>query len=286
MTGEHVTPTTTATPARVRLFQPTQRPRVTTGEWIQTSWGRCRVVGRLGQRHADLLEAMLFVAERSRETDDGAIELLVDPARVRRTLSDRRHSLGRIREWLRELRSATIEIESPHLPAEERLLGGLIDHVEPSPMTRHNPLSGGERHLWRVRLGKPLVELLKRDLLLWYDPAPLARLQYGISQAVARHVLTHRRPPDKGWKLDGLIKVVCGVLGSQARRDARRRIRKDGDGLSAAGVVLDGDRVSVAQRPDSVAYRPGGMAHRPGAWHSGPMRAGISDISGAVRPRT
>jgi len=133
------------------------------------------------------------------------------PARVRRTLSDRRHSLGRIREWLRELRSATIEIESPRLPAVDRLLGGLIDHVEPSPMTRHDLLSGGERHLWRVRLGKPLVELLKRDLLLWYDPAPLARLRYGISQAVARHVLTHRQPPDKGWKLDGLIKVVCGV---------------------------------------------------------------------------
>jgi len=265
MTGEHVTPTTTATPARVRLFQPTQRPRITAGEWIQTSWGRCRVAGRLGQRHADLLEAMLFVAERSRETDDGAIELLVDPARVRRTLSDHRHSLGRIREWLRELRSATIEIESPHLPAEERLLGGLIDHVEPSSMTRHDPLSGGERHLWRVRLGKPLVELLKRDLRLWYDPAPLARLQYGISQAVARHVLTHSRPPDKGWKLDGLIKVVCGALGSQATRDARRRIRKDGEGLSAAGVILDGERVSVAHRPDGVAYRPGAVAHWPGA---------------------
>jgi hypothetical protein len=126
------------------------------------------VVGRLGQRHADLLEAMLFVAERSRETDDGAIELLVDPAQVRRTLS------------------------------------------------------GGERHLWRVRLGTPLVELMKRDLLLWYNPAPLARLQYGISQAVARHVLTHSRSPDKGWKLDGLIKVVCGVLGSQATRESWR----------------------------------------------------------------
>jgi len=68
--------------------------------------------------------------------------------------------------------------------------------------------------------------------------------------------------------------------------DARRRIRKDEDGLSAAGVVLDGERVNVAHRPDGVAYRPGGVAHRPGAWHSGPMRAGISDISGAVRPRT
>lgn len=169
------------------------------------------------------------------------------PARVRRTLSDRRHSLARIREWLSELRSATIEIESPHLPAEERLLGGLIDHVEPSPMTR---------------------------------------LRYGISQAVARHVLTHHRSPDKGWKLDGLIEVVGGVLGSQAMRDARRRIRQDGKGLSAAGVVLDGKRVNVAQRPDGVAHRPETVAQRPGVWHSGPVRAGISDISEAVAPRT
>ncbi|GJA52577.1 hypothetical protein KAM347_43680 [Aeromonas caviae] len=38
--------------------------------------------------------------------------------------------------------------------------------------------------MWRVRLGMALVMLLERDLSLYYDPAPIARLQYGISQAV------------------------------------------------------------------------------------------------------
>jgi hypothetical protein len=228
----------------VRLFQATQRPTQRDGGWIATQWGRCRVVGRLGQRHADLLEAILYTAERDRETDDGGIELLVDPAAVRRCLSDGRSSLTRIREWLKELRAATVEIETQKLAeVGERILGGLIDHVEPSPMTRRDPLKGSERHLWRVRLGRPLVLLLAHDLHLRYDPAPIARLEHGVSQGVARHILTHQAAPPGGWKLDGLIDAVAGPLTNQARRDARRRLRADAPRLAALGIAVESDRV-------------------------------------------
>jgi hypothetical protein len=80
-------PTTTVTPARVRMAQPTERPTWRTGEWVDSSWGKCRVTGRFGQRHQDLLEFFLWNTERRRVLADGGIEILVDPARVRRTMS-------------------------------------------------------------------------------------------------------------------------------------------------------------------------------------------------------
>lgn len=240
-TGNAVAPTSTSAQARVMLYQPSQRPLLREGDWTHTSFGRCRVTGRLGQRHADLVEAVLYCAERRRDISDGGIELLVDPSRVRKTLADSRYSFTQIEKLLVELRVATIRIETPKF--DFPIIGGLIDHVIPSPMTRRDPLTGGERNLWRVRLGIALVLLLQNDLSLYYDPAPIARLQHGISQAVARHVLSHKFEPAGGWYLDTVIVAVAGTVASKAMRDARFRLKEDGKELVALGLMLDGNRI-------------------------------------------
>lgn len=233
------------------MFQATQRPEFRSGDWIQTPWGRCRVVGRLGQRHADLIEAVLFNAERQRLTQDGAIELLVDPARVRKTMSEDRYSLMQIWKLFGEARAAVVEILTPRM----ELLGGVIDHVQKTRMTRRNPL-GGQRHLWTVRLGLPFSELLKRDWPIHYDPASIAAIPHGISQAVARHVLTHKKQPPGGWHLNRLIIAVTGELTSQALRDRRRELKKDIGQLRVAGIVLDGERVRCVEHPPDVVELP------------------------------
>lgn len=252
--GNEVAPTTTAIQARVMLYQASQRPRWRDGDWIETSFGRCRVSGRLGQRHADVIEAILYCAERMRAVSDGGVEVLVDPARVRKVLSDKQYSHQRMWSLLREAMSAVIEIEAPNF----RALGHLIDQVVESPMKRPDPLTGGERNLWRVRLGASLVMLLEHDLNLYYDPAPIAKLQHGISQAVARHVLSHKTEPVGGWHLDTVITAVAGELQSKAMRDARFRLKTDADELRAIGLILEGER---------IRKHPGGRAE---ASHNGP----------------
>lgn len=241
ITGNQVAPTSTVLQARVMIYQPSQRPRNLEGKWLETHFGRCRVTGRLGQRHADIVESMLFIAEKRRDISDGGIELLIDPAKLRRTLSDHQYSHGRIKKLLTDLRAATVEIVTPELEETgESIIGGLIDHVIPSPMTRHDPLTGGERHLWRVRLGIALVMLLERDLSLYYQPAPIARLKHGISQAVARHILTHKNDPKGGWHIDTLIHAVSGAdSSSQAMRDGRRRLKEDAERLANLGIEID-----------------------------------------------
>lgn len=241
--GNEVAPTSTAMQARVVLYQPSQRPEPRTGEWVETAFGRCKVAGRLGQRHADLVESILFCAEGGRGVNDGGVELLVDPARVRRTISDNRYSLKQIEVLLAELRAAVITIEAQHLGTP--IIGGLIDHVIPSTLTRADPLTRGERHLWRVRLGVALVMLMERDRKLHYDPAPIARLQHGISQAVARHVKSHKTQPLGGWHVDTLIDAVWGKqVSKKDRRNAHARLLKDVEGLKAAGVWVEGGRVT------------------------------------------
>ena len=285
-TGKRLIQTTSVVPARVRLFQPTQRPKKRAGEWIETSWGRCKVDGRLGQRHADLLEAIQYCAERALEEEGGTIRLLVDPAKIRRMMSDDGYSEEQLWTLLKEMRSCTIEIDTQAI----RLMGGVIEsaarakhttvrnpfatrfraHASPraagEARKRHARRGGAlvatasERRLWVIRLGIGWTRLMKLDLPLHYDPAPLARLQHGISQAITRHILTHRAAPRGGWSVDSLIRAVAGELGGQALRDARRRLHGDTERLAALGIAVTGDRVHRTRPPGGVAQPPGGVA--------------------------
>ena len=260
-------PTATAREHRLRLFQPTRRPRSLRDHEIVTPWGRIILTGRLGQGHADLLDAICYHAERRVDLEDGRIKLLVDPAKVRRTC---RLGGEQLEKLARELRETTIQIKEPK---ELACIGGLVDHIDiavkadGTPLTRANPL-GGERELWRVELGKALCRLVHKDVWIGYRPAALAGLRHGISQAVARHALTHKRQPVGGWSVDGLIRAVAGPLSGQVLWDKRRELRADSNGLSGLGLVIDTDKIRrMEQTPD-------GMEQTPGAWSKRPAVAG------------
>jgi hypothetical protein len=245
MTSEKPTfPTTTTHTIRLCLFQATRRPKRLNKHEIATPWGRVRVSGRLGQQHADVFEAICYEREKKAVMEDGRIKLLVDPYRVMKR--------ARVRSWeqfndiVHELREATIEIMEPvHLAC----VGGLIDHADKAmkadgtPITRHNPLTGGERYMWRVEIGKAFCKLVAGDVWVGYDPAAIAALDHGISQAVARHVLSHQTQPVGGWRLDTLIEAVSGPLDSVAMRHRRRELREDAEALRGVGIVIDGERV-------------------------------------------
>lgn len=240
-TGNEVMPTATATPARVRMFQPSQRPQERR-ETITTAWGTIKIEGRIGQRHADLLDATLYTALKSRKISDGGIELLVDPAAVRRLMSAKQYSYEQIKRLYVDLENVRIELKTQKM----HVLGGIIDHVVLSEATRSNPLNGEKRRLWRVRLNIAFVQLIENDIKLYYNPAPVAALKNGVSQAVARHILSHRQEPQGGWRLDTLIAAVAGDLNDAQMRDKRREIRADTATLAQIDIHIEGDRVHRA----------------------------------------
>ena len=230
-------PTATAHQSRLQLFQPTRRPKPIE-EIIKTAWGSIRIKGRLGQAHADILEAILSGSEKHAKLEDGRIKLLIDPYQIMKIANQ--PSWSTFKKNLDDLMQALIEIKEPeHL----RCLGHLIDHIDKAvradgtSVTKRNPL-GGEREMWRVEIGKAGTMLIEKDLKLYYQTKEIASLKYGISQAVARHILTHKIEPNGGWKLDELISNLCPGINPENRRHRRHEIQEDKTCLEKIGVLI------------------------------------------------
>lgn len=235
-------PTSTVHQSRLQLYQPTRRP-----QWmeriISTPWGTATVRGKIGQVHADIIEAICRHAEDHRVIPvTGHLQILVDPYKVRVTVGGgKAYSKDTLWRMLTELREASITLEAPARGL--KVLGGILDRVEESQATKINRLTGKPRQMWRVTLDPAFAALLRDDLQLHYDPTPLAKLDAGVAQAIARHILTHRDQPSGGWLVDTLIQLVGAGGDSIAMRHRRRELHKSAEGLKALGILVDGDRV-------------------------------------------
>lgn len=236
-------PTNTTHAVRLCLFQATRRP-IPKEEVIETPHGKIRIKGRLGQQHLDVFEAICYSREKKREAD-GRIHILVDPWEVRKRSGQMAGAtLERIKDDLME---ALIEIIEPnHLACT----GHLIDHIDTatritddSPLTRQGRF--GEREMWSVEIGKAFCKLLRSDVWVGYDPARISRLDHGISQAVARHALSHKNEPSGGWKLDTLIGAVAGTVQPALLRRYRARINEEAYKLLKIGVIVENGRVRI-----------------------------------------
>lgn len=232
-------PTTTVHQSRLQIFSPTRRPLDTKRE-ISTPWGSATVTGKLGQAHADFVEAILKHARDWRSTETGQMQLVVDPYVVRTTIGGgSKASYEQMWRVAQDVMRALIDLKASNL----RVTGHIIDSIEESMARVPDPLSRGERALWRVTFAPPFVQLLGHDLQLHYDPMEIAMLTTGIAQAAARHVATHSIEPPGGWHVDRLIANVGAGGNAQALRDRRRELRRDSAGLLRVGLLLDGGRL-------------------------------------------
>ena len=242
-------PTSTVHTIRLCLFQSTRRPKMVE-KIIETSFGKVRIKGRLGQAHLDVFEAICYSRERKKDSE-GRIHILVDPWAVRKIsgqMSGAQFCSGTtFRRILDDLMQAIIEIIEPsHLAC----IGHLVDHIDTAvksstgeKILRNGPF--GERELWTVKLGEAFCRLVQKDVWIGYDPAPIARIGHGISQHVARHILTHRNEPNGGWKLNTLIEATAGKTTSAVLRKYRERIKEDAPRMAEIGIVIEGDHLKV-----------------------------------------
>jgi len=240
-------PTTTVHQSRIQLFEPTRRP-TNCERVIKTSWGSALVKGKLGQGHADVLEAMCFRQEKWRLAAAGHIELLIDLYQMRKAANGGFPGSGtQLNVVLDDLMQAIVDIEIPARGI--RIRGHIIDEIVESLVTKASRGFGkgrkpGEpRHLTKVTLGRAYVGLVGADLHRHYDPTPISALQFGVSQAIARHIATHSQMPPGGWHLDGLFETV-GAGDSSKLGNRRREIKKDAEGLEALGIVVVNGRVT------------------------------------------
>jgi hypothetical protein len=106
-------PVSTVLQARLNIFQASKRP-IWKAQKSETSWGTATVTGKIGQMHAGLVESIFFCAEKTRECDNGSIQLFVDPFKVRTfTYGGSKGSHQAIWNMLRDLMAVVIEFEVP-----------------------------------------------------------------------------------------------------------------------------------------------------------------------------
>ncbi|MDA8190628.1 MAG: hypothetical protein M0Z68_03905 [Gammaproteobacteria bacterium] len=262
-------PTTSALVGRLLIYQPTREPVTLTGEWITTPWGRARIKGAVGQRHADVMEIMQRTALQVHHKKDGRVDLLIDPYVVRRAMASPKQKpqskkrspsgaavalySGRGLDALIDgLRDADVEWE---MKGGKR--GGVTKIVQAKEWAKvyaHDPLRpDDDRALWRITLSAQWVALMG-DLGLWYDPSAIVHMTYAISQAAARLVLGHDRKKWYGRKLS--FKAIFDQMQipqGQPRWDAKRRIHQDAKRFAEYGLEIDGDQIVDTSDPSTSA---------------------------------
>jgi hypothetical protein len=243
-------PTNTIHSIRLCLFQATRRPEMIE-KIIETSFGRVRVKGRVGQAHLDVFEAICYSRERKKDVD-GRIHILVDPWEVRKR--SHQFSGSTLERLIDDLMQVIIEIIEPeHLACT----GHLIDHIDKarkaddSIITRDGRF--GKRALWTVKIGEAFCKLVMKDIWVGWNPEAIVALDHGISQAVVRHALSHKDAPEGGWKVETLIKAVAGEVSNEVRWKYMEKLRQDAEKMAEIGVLIENGRVKLNKdkKPDA-----------------------------------
>lgn len=243
-------PTTSACVSRLQFAQPTRRPKHLK-RTIETAFGRATVDGKIGQGHIDVLEAIFYeAADKKIVEESGCLQILVDPYKVRVTAGGGTELGGdQLNNLIRDLRRVLIDLEISG--SGTKIYGNLISEIEESKVvakTRGGGFKkndGNERKMWKVTIGRAYTKLVAEDYKLHYDPRPVAALNKGISQALARHVLTHSHTPRGGWLLDTLLSAVGVDCEASGVRNRRREIGEDAVGLKNLGIFVDAGRVKT-----------------------------------------
>lgn len=214
-------PTTTACQSRLCLFQPSIKPEPIKSEF-ETSWGKVKIDGKLGQKHQSVIEAILASQLEKVDLADGKMKVLVDPYAIKKLAKlSNNEQLDAI---LNDIMKTVLIVKPNSFKKEFR--GHFINDVVVNPLNddgeiiyadrknRSNLKKGvisKDRALWEVYLGLPLIELLKSDIPFYRSPEKISQLKYGAAQAVVRFCETHNfKLPNGGYTLDFLLTVICG----------------------------------------------------------------------------
>lgn len=247
---------TTVHQARAGLAQPTRRP-VMKSISVSTPWGSATLCGRIGQAHVDLLECAMETSISHGENRAGRLCVVIDPQKLRTAMSKGRArvSYAQIRKLLKEWRAAEIEELTIRLFPDFRIVtASVISEVWYRDVGKvpGNAVGRGikghqraERELWMIEFSHAWTLLWKTDLPLSYGDKlqHIVAMRHGVSQAVARFMLSHK---------DGARYGINSVLdhlqvGKEWRRDRRTEIQADEDLMNLAGIRIVGDHLIVGE---------------------------------------
>ena len=264
---------------RVPIFAPTRRPTAVIQQRVETSWGWAVVTGRLGQHHRDVLDTLIAYADGWRpEGTRGDMVARIDSATMRKALGWNRWTYERIREALRDLRAAEVAASFGEWT-------GILTHIVESAVAPPNRRRGGGVHkggqapvpggpardgmMWEITVSGAWIALAK-DVARY--PTGVIKMRYGISQAVARLMLSHS--PGTRYTVQTALEAV-GVPGKRHIR-ALEEMMADKEIMASVGIALDPTLRTVTHADHTspvVTEKQGALDHTsPVTDHTSPVK--------------
>lgn len=232
---------------RLQIFQPTRLPVMLTGEWIETTWGKIRVKGKIGQKHLNLLEIILKNYLEVFHEQSGRCFLLVDPYIIRKKMS-KNNDLScykTTQKLIEDLRKTDIEwiLKDGNSGGIDSILGAFQwanEKYDKKNIHGKNFNGSEKRHLWKITINSVYMKLLN-ILPLNYDPEKILKLQYSSTQALVRFMLSHK----KGAKYE--LSKVLSFIGFEEKQISKAifNIKKDIPYLNEFGIVIENGFVEL-----------------------------------------
>jgi hypothetical protein len=274
----------TATQCRCAIAQPTRRPKYRCGARVETEHGCATIDGRIGQQHIDFIECCRLPSVAVAQGLDGADRYvcIVDPNKLRtamtgkkRTLKGKpaRVSLAAIKIIAEDLRVCRIrDLTIFRMPGWGVVTAGILDSVSFEGVGQVSGRSGKgneliDRELWEVPFSKAWTKLIADDLPVSYGGrlADIVSLRHGVSQAVARFMLSHQ--PGASYSVTTALCAV-GATDRSMMHHRMREIMDDVEALAEMGITLDAGYLTTGAPnhiPGAPKHIPGAPKHIPGA---------------------
>lgn len=236
---------TTAAQCRISIFQPTRKPVWRTAE-IETPFGYAVVEGRLGMRHRDLIECAKLTAVEQGIDAVGRYCSIVDPNKLRGAMSQGRSRIcwQQMKDLAEEMRTCKVrDLEIFSRPGFGVITAGILDSIVYKNVgqvdARPGTLGGQQRELWKIAFSEAWTYLFQHDIQISYagNLAKIVSLRHGVSQAVARFMLSHQ--PGASYNLKETLQIV----GAGREETTRHRIREliaDESELAEMGILIQG----------------------------------------------
>jgi len=243
----------TVTQNRTPIFEPSNKPRegVRTYEGGYGEYTKLTIEGRLGQTHKSLLETILWKKElydyiyAEQIVGDEVIKIkylkvLYDREKIRKHLSSNgKYSWQGYEELLKDMMRTIITLEKEEgKRTRSPLVIDLYDSPTKKPVSSRSPIIPKEVSLTTIVLGSVITTLIDTEIKFIYDPKPITSLSSGVSQALARFLITHKKHPQAGYNLRELVKRLGCPAEGMGWRNIKRALKQDADQLEANGIAI------------------------------------------------
>jgi hypothetical protein len=249
----------TVTQNRTPMFEPSNKPKSATRtyEGKYGKYNKLTIEGRLGQTHKTLLETILWKKElydyiyAEQISGDKIIKIkylkvLYDREKIRKYLSQsKKYSWQGYEELLKDMMGTIITLEKEGERVRSPLVIDLYDSPTTKPTHSKSPIIPKETSLTTIVFGSVITTLIDTELKFIYDPKPIAQLNSGISQAIARFLKTHKSHPRAGYNLRQLVKHLGCPTEGTGWRNIKRAIKQDIEQLEAIGIAISLEKEKV-----------------------------------------